>query len=64
MLKPGGRLALVDFIFTGECVRALRAIGIVDAGRARVGSFFSYWLTAALNFGLVRIDQVTGSKSA
>ena len=62
VLKPGGRLALVDFIFTGECVRVFQEIGIADAKRARVGSFFSFWLGAALNFGLVQTYQVTGSK--
>jgi SAM-dependent methyltransferase len=62
VLKPGGRLALADFIFTGECVRVFEAIGIADARRARVGSFVSFWLGAALNFGLVQTYQVTGSK--
>jgi SAM-dependent methyltransferase len=62
VLKPGGRLALVDFIFTCECVRVLHEIGISDARRIRVGSFFSFWLSAILNFGLVQTCQVTGSK--
>jgi ubiquinone/menaquinone biosynthesis C-methylase UbiE len=62
VLKPGGRLALVDFIFTGECVRALRELGIADANRARVGSAFSFWCSAVLNLGLARTYQVTGSK--
>jgi ubiquinone/menaquinone biosynthesis C-methylase UbiE len=62
VLKPGGRLALVDFIFTGECVRVLLELGIADAKRARAGSFFSFWLGAVLNFGIVRTYQVTGSK--
>jgi ubiquinone/menaquinone biosynthesis C-methylase UbiE len=62
VLRPGGRLALVDFIFTGECVRVLHEIGIVDARRARIGSFFSFWFSAVLNFGLVQTYQVTGSK--
>jgi ubiquinone/menaquinone biosynthesis C-methylase UbiE len=62
VLKPRGRLALVDFIFTGECVRVLHEIGIADAKRTRVGSFFSFWFSAVLNFGLVRTYQVTGSK--
>ena len=62
VLKPGGRLALVDFIFTGECVRVFQAIGIADAKRARAGSFFSFWLHALLNLGLVQTYQVTGSK--
>jgi ubiquinone/menaquinone biosynthesis C-methylase UbiE len=62
VLKPGGRLALVDFIFTGECVRVLHDIGIADAKRARVGSFLSFWFSAVLNLGLVQTYQVTGSK--
>jgi ubiquinone/menaquinone biosynthesis C-methylase UbiE len=62
VLKPGGRLALVDFIFTGECVRVLHQMGIGDAKRARVGSFFSFWFSAILNFGLVQTYQVTASK--
>jgi ubiquinone/menaquinone biosynthesis C-methylase UbiE len=62
VLKPGGRIALVDFIFTEECVRVLREIGICDATRARAGSFFSFWLSTVLNFGLVQTYQVTGSK--
>jgi len=62
VLKPGGRLALVDFIFTGECVWVLQGIGITDAKRSRCGSFFSFWLGAVLNFGLVQTYQVTGSK--
>jgi SAM-dependent methyltransferase len=62
VLEPGGRLALVDFIFTGECVRVFQEIGIADAKRSRIGSFFSFWLGAVLNFGLVQTYQVTGSK--
>jgi SAM-dependent methyltransferase len=62
VLKPGGRLALVDFIFTAECVRVLRGLGISDARRALAGSFLSFWLGAILNFGLVRTYRVTGTK--
>jgi SAM-dependent methyltransferase len=62
VLKPGARLALVDFIFTEECVEVLRKIGITDARRTRVGTFFSFWLSAVLNFGLVQTYQITGSK--
>ena len=62
VLKPGGRLALVDFIFTGECVRVFQEIGIADAKRSRVGSFFSFWSGVVLNFGLVQTYQVTGGK--
>jgi ubiquinone/menaquinone biosynthesis C-methylase UbiE len=63
VLKPGGRLSLVDFIFTGECVRVLQGIGVADAKRARAGSFFSFWMGAVLNFGLVQTYRVTGRKS-
>jgi ubiquinone/menaquinone biosynthesis C-methylase UbiE len=62
VLKPGGRLALVDFIFTSECVRVLKELGIVDAERTRVGSFFSFWFSAVVNFGLVQSYLVTGTK--
>jgi SAM-dependent methyltransferase len=62
VLKPGGQLVLVDFIFTRECVRLLHGLGIGDAKRARAGSIFSFWLGARLNFGLVQTCQVTGSK--
>ena len=59
--KPGGRLGLVDFIFTGECVRVLHSLGIADAKRCRLGTF-SFWCSAILNFGLVRTYFVVGSK--
>jgi SAM-dependent methyltransferase len=62
VLKPGGRLALVDFIFTAECVRVLQAVGVVDAKRVRAGSSFAFWLGALLNFGLVQTYVVTGTK--
>jgi ubiquinone/menaquinone biosynthesis C-methylase UbiE len=62
VLKPGARLALVDFIFTGHCLEALREAGIAEAKRTRVGSFFSFWFGAVMNFGLVRTYVVTGSK--
>lgn len=35
VLKPGGRVALLDFARTGEYERALRAAGWVDVGRSR-----------------------------
>jgi ubiquinone/menaquinone biosynthesis C-methylase UbiE len=62
VLKPGGRLALVDFIFTSECMRILQEMGISDLSRARVGSFFAFWFSAILNFGLVQTYRVTGNK--
>jgi SAM-dependent methyltransferase len=61
VLKPGGRLALVDFIFTGECVRVLRSLGLADATRCRRGTF-SFWCNAILHFGLVQTYFVIGRK--
>jgi arsenite methyltransferase len=62
VLKPGGRLALVDFIFTGECVRVLQHGGMDDAKRLRVGTI-SFWISAILNFGACQTYQVIGSKN-
>ena len=60
VLKPGGRIALVDFIFTDECVQDLRKCGVA-AGRTRDG-FFSFWVSAILNFGAVKTYHVVGRK--
>lgn len=60
VLKPGGRVALVDFIFTDECVDALRRFG-VETERARDG-FVSFWISAVLNFGAVKTYHVFGRK--
>jgi arsenite methyltransferase len=64
VLKPGRRLALVDFIFTGQCVQVLREIGIGDVMRSRVGSLVSFWFIAIVNLGLVQTYRVTGGKPA
>jgi arsenite methyltransferase len=60
VLKPGGYVALRDFIFTDTCVETLRHNG-VDANRERVGSL-SYWVGAIVNFGFFRLYHVTGRK--
>lgn len=60
VLKPGGRVALVDFIFTNECVADLRNHG-VEAERMRDG-FLSFWISAILNFGAVKTYHVVGRK--
>ena len=39
VLRPGGRMALVDFTFTRECVAAFRRVGIGYAGRTRLGGW-------------------------
>jgi len=61
VLKPGGRIALADFIFTDECVEDLRKYG-VNATRERDGKI-SFWVTALLNFGMVRTYLVVGRKT-
>jgi ubiquinone/menaquinone biosynthesis C-methylase UbiE len=60
VLKPGGRVALVDFIFTGECAAELQSSG-VKAERLRDG-FLSFWIAAVLNFGAVKTYHVVGQK--
>ena len=60
VLKLGGRVALVDFIFTDECVANLRKFG-VETERARDG-FVSFWVSAILNFGAVKKYHVVGRK--
>lgn len=62
VLKTGGRIALVDFIFTDECVADLRKFG-VDTERVRDGNSFSFWVSAILNFGAVKTFHVTGRKT-
>jgi SAM-dependent methyltransferase len=60
VLKPGGQLALVDFIFTDECVEGLRKFGVTAERQRDQGA--SFWITAALNFGMVRTYRVIGRK--
>jgi len=62
VLKPGGHLALVDFIFTDQCVEDLRKFG-VGAERLRDGSSFSFWVSAILNLGAVKTYHVVGRKT-
>jgi arsenite methyltransferase len=60
VLKPGGRIALVDFIFTDDCVGDLSKFG-VESRRVRDG-FLSFWISAILNFGAVKTYHVIGKK--
>lgn len=60
VLKPGGRVALADFIFTDDCVKGLARFG-VDTDRVRNG-LLSFWISAILNFGAIKTYFVIGKK--
>jgi SAM-dependent methyltransferase len=62
ILKPGGRVALVDFIFTSGAERALRAQGIQDARREPAAGWTAFMSFALLTLGLGRLYLVTGVK--
>jgi len=64
VLKPGGQVVLVDFIFTGQCLETFREYGMVALQRSRVGALAGWILTAILNFGFVRTYLVSGQKPA
>ncbi|HEV2459174.1 MAG TPA: hypothetical protein VGS80_12520 [Ktedonobacterales bacterium] len=64
VLKPGGQLALVDFIFTGTAARLLQSYSARDAHRVRVGTTYDWYSALLLSFGLVRLYAVVGSKDA
>lgn len=61
ILKPGGQLALVDFIFTGQAAQTLRACGVSDARREPVGAF-GFWIFAILSLGAGQLYQVIGTR--
>jgi len=63
VLKPGGRLALVDFIFTKECVDVLRRSGASDATRLRIGGL-RHWLGAIFMLGAFQLCAVIATKDA
>jgi arsenite methyltransferase len=60
VLKPGGRIGLVDFIFTDDCVADLSKFGM-ESRRVRDG-FLSFWISAILNFGAVKTYHLIGEK--
>jgi SAM-dependent methyltransferase len=61
VLKPGGRVVLVDFSFMNKCVADLWKSG-VETERTRDG-FVSFWVSVILNFGAVETHHVVGRKS-
>jgi SAM-dependent methyltransferase len=64
ILKPGGRVALVDFIFMGEAERTLRAQGMRSVERTPAAGKIAFASFALLTVGLGRLYMVTGVKGA
>jgi ubiquinone/menaquinone biosynthesis C-methylase UbiE len=61
VLRPGGQLALIDFIFTKECVATLARAGLPDARRLRLGGL-SHWIGAALMLGTFQLCAVRATR--
>jgi SAM-dependent methyltransferase len=61
-LKSGGRVALVDFIFSGEAERTLRAQGLQNVRREPAAGWIAFASFALLTLGLGRLYMVTGMK--
>jgi SAM-dependent methyltransferase len=61
VLKPGGRLAVVDIGYTRAYARTLRECGLHDASRARLGLFTLLILVAT--WGSVRPYRVTATRA-
>src|SRR5262249_61629804 len=62
VLKPGGQLVLVDFIFTGMATQLLQSYGVREAHRVRLGTGYDWDSALLLSFGLVRLYAVIGAK--
>jgi arsenite methyltransferase len=62
VLKPGGQIALIDFIFTDQAVDVLRECGVADVRRTPAGRF-AFVSFAVLTLGIGRLYQVAGSKN-
>lgn len=61
VLKPGGRLALADFIFTGQCVRELQEAGLLDVRRRHTGQV-AFWISAIVSLGSFQLYFISGKK--
>jgi SAM-dependent methyltransferase len=62
VLKPGGRVAILDLRHTGDYVRVLREGGLSDARRSPAGLFLT-WLFPLLTCGAICFFRVTGTKT-
>jgi arsenite methyltransferase len=62
VLKPGGRVAILDLRHTSDYVRVLGENGLSDARRSPVGLFLT-WLFPLLTCGAIRFFRVTGTKT-
>lgn len=62
VLKPGGRVALIDYIFTPQCVATLRGAGVENAERKRLESKLHFWIAAILTVGSFQLYEVSGNK--
>jgi SAM-dependent methyltransferase len=63
VLKAGGRIALIDFIFTKECVGILHRAGLADAARSRIGGL-GFWVGAVLMAGTFQLCAVAARKES
>lgn len=61
VLRPVGHVALVDFIFTDDCVKDLSSSGV--ASRRLRDGLLSFCISASLNFGAVETYPVVGKKA-
>jgi SAM-dependent methyltransferase len=62
VLKPGGHIAVVDFIFTKDCVEAFQRGGIPNARRDRI-SPLNFWVGVIMSLGSTQTYLVTGCKN-